>query len=109
MNYGQPEMIAANVALGRRFFAEQDRLRGGPAHALCATEYEAVIGGNPAMNRDGHEAFAAAFYAGFPDAMHHIEEVFATDNEIAVRFVIHGTHSGNFFGIPATGRQITTP
>ena len=23
-----------------------------------------------------------------------------------MRFVIHGTHTGNFFGIPATGRPV---
>ena len=43
----------ANRVLGRRFFQEQDRLRGGPAEALCAPEYVAIIGGNPPMNRAG--------------------------------------------------------
>ena len=92
--------------LGREFFKEQDRLRGGPAEALCAQEYQATIGGNPTMNRAGHEGFAVGFYAGFPDAMHHLEDVFATEDRAAVRFVIHGTHTGSFFGIPATGRPV---
>jgi predicted ester cyclase len=100
------DTVEANRMLGRRFFQEQDRLRGGPAEALCAPEYVAIIGGNPPMNRAGHEGFAIGFYAGFPDASHHIEEVFATGDRVAVRFVIHGTHTGNFFGIPATGRPV---
>ena len=104
----QADTIASNRALGRRFFQEQDQLRGGPAERLCAPDYEATIGGNPPTNRAGHEAFARGFYAGFPDAMHDIEEVFATDHQVAVRFVIHGTHTGNFFGIPPTGRPVTT-
>lgn len=100
------DTVSANRRLGRHFFSEQDRLRGGPAEALCLPNYVAVIGGNPPMNRQGHEAFAAGFYVGFPDAMHHIEDVFATDDRVAVRFVLRGTHAGNFFGIPATGRPV---
>lgn len=95
--------------LGRRFFTEQDRLRGGPADALCAPGYVAVIGGNPPMDRAGHEQFARGFYAAFPDARHATEEVFGTDDRVAVRFVIHGTHTGSFFGLPPTQRPIAVP
>jgi len=93
--------------LGRQFFAEQDRLRGGPAPALCAVGYTATLGGNPAMPREGHEAFARAFYAAFSDLHHVIEDVFAAEDRVAVRFVLHGTHTGPFFGIPPTGRAVT--
>jgi predicted ester cyclase len=92
--------------LGRRFFQEQDRLRGGPAEALCAPEYTATLGSNPAMPRAGHEGFATAFYAAFPEMNHTIEEVFATDDRVLVRFVLRGVNSGPFFGIPATGRHV---
>ena len=54
------------------------------------------------MPRQGHEAFARAFYAAFPDIRHHIEDVFADGDRVAVRFVLHGTHTGPFFGIPPT-------
>jgi predicted ester cyclase len=97
---------AANRALGRRFFEEQDRLRGGPAQALCAGSYTATLGGNPPMDRDGHEGFARAFYGAFPDMRHDVEEVFATDDRVAVRFVLRGTHTGSFFGMPATNRPV---
>jgi steroid delta-isomerase-like uncharacterized protein len=93
--------------LGRHFFEEQDRLRGGPAPALCAPGYLAALGGNPPMPREGHEAFARAFYGAFPDMHHTIEDVFATDDRVAVRFVLRGTHTGSFFGIPPTGRSVT--
>ena len=102
----RPALVAANQALGERFFQEQDRLRGGPAPELCASSYTAVIGGYPPMDRAGHEGFARGFYQGFPDARHEIADVFATDDRVAVRFILHGTHTGNFFGIPGTGRTM---
>jgi len=101
------DTIAANKDLGRRFFEEQDRLRGGPAEALCALEYQATLGGNPPMPREGHEGFAKGFYAAFPDMRHEIEEVFATDDRVFVRFVLQGANTGSFFGMPATGRHVT--
>lgn len=92
--------------LGRRFFEAQDRLRGGPAPELCAADYRATLGGNPPMPREGHQAFAQAFYAAFPDLRHDIQDVFASGDRVAVRFVLHGTHRAPFFGIPATNRPI---
>ena len=99
--------IDANRDLGRRFFAEQDRLRGGPAPELCAPSYSARLGGNPALDRAGHEGFARAFYAAFPDMHHEVELVVADAETATVRFVIHGTHRGSFFGIPASGRPVS--
>ncbi len=94
------------AALGRLFFAEQDRLRGGPADTLCAPEYTAYIGGNPAMNLAGHQQFAAMFYAAFPDLRHAVEDTVATAEKVAVRFTLHGTQTGTFLNIPATGKPI---
>jgi predicted ester cyclase len=101
------ELVERNLQVGRAFFAAQDRLRGGPDAALCAPSYRAVIGGHPPMPREGHEAFAQAFYAGLPDGRHEIADVFATSDRVAVRFVIHGSHTAPLFGIPPTGRAVT--
>jgi predicted ester cyclase len=99
--------IETNRALGRRFFAEQDRLRGGPAPELCSPAYQAFLGGNPPMDRAGHEGFAKAFYQAFPDMHHAVEEVVADGRTVGVRLVIHGTHTGSLFGIPETGKAVT--
>jgi len=38
---------------------------------------------------------------------HQIEQVIANDTQVAVRFVLRGKHTGNFFGIPPTGKSVT--
>lgn len=96
----------ANKDLGRRFFAEQDRLRGGPAPDLCAASYQAWLGGNPSTDRAGHEIFSKAFYAAFPGIEHQIERVIADEESVVVRFRLRGKHTGPFFGVPASGREI---
>ncbi len=98
--------IEANRAVGRRFFVEQDRLRGLLAPELCAPSYTARIGSHPPMDRAGHDGFGRAFHAGFPDLHHEIERVIVEDDVVVVRFVLHGTHTGSLFGIPASNRKI---
>lgn len=95
-----------NEAVGRKFFAEQDRLRGGPSPELCAKGYTAQINGFPEMDHTGHHGMALGFYGAFPDLRHTIEEVVADSKQVAVRFRITGTHQGDFMGHPATAKPI---
>ena len=99
----------ANRALGRKFFTEQDRLKGDLPPDLCAPEYQARVGSNPPMDRAAHGGFGRAFYAAFPDIHHEIEQVIAENDVAMVRFSLHGTHTAAFFGIPATNRKIAVP
>jgi predicted ester cyclase len=98
---------AESKAIARRFFEEQDRLRGGPADEVCAPGYTAHLGSFPAMDLDGHKQFAAAFYAAFPDLYHEIQDVIGEEDQAVVRFTLHGTHRGPFMGVEPTGRQAT--
>src|SRR5262245_66454957 len=100
------DTAAANRELGRKFSGDQDRLPGGPAEERGAPECRGTLGGNPPMPRAGHEGFAKGFYAAFPEMNHTIEEVFATEDRVLVRFVLRGVNSGSFFGMPATHRQV---
>jgi predicted ester cyclase len=99
-------LSSTHQEIARRFFAEQDRLRGGPAGELCTSNYIAHLASNPAFDLAGHQAFASAFYAGFPDLRHTVDMAIAEGDRAAVRFSLRGCHSGDFFGIPATGRSI---
>ena len=92
--------------IGPLFFKEQDRLLGGPNPDLCAPSYIAFIGGNPPMPLAGHQGFASAFYAGFPDITHTVEDVIAEEGKVAVRITFTGTQTGDFMGLPATNRAV---
>jgi predicted ester cyclase len=52
-------------------------------------------------------ATSAAFYAGFPDLSHTIDEVIDASPRVITRFTLRGTNTGPFMGIPPTGRAIT--
>jgi steroid delta-isomerase-like uncharacterized protein len=44
--------------------------------------------------------------AAFSDARVTINDVIADGDKVAVRFTLHGTHTGELMGIPPTGRQV---
>ena len=44
---------------------------------------------------------------GFPDFDIIVEDIVAEDDKVVKRFVFTGTHSGEFAGIPATGKRVT--
>src|SRR5581483_5815650 len=49
--------------------------------------------------------FVRGFRAAFPDAHWNLEEVVASGDKVAWRVTTSGTHTGEFMGMPATGKS----
>lgn len=56
--------------------------------------------------REGHKAIVRLFRAAFPDSDWSIEDLIAEHDRVVVRTVFRGTHLGDFFGIPASGKRV---
>ena len=59
------------------------------------------------QGREGLKQVISAFRTAFPDIHWEIEEMVGEGEKVFSRFTWRGTHRGEFFGVPATGRQIT--
>jgi steroid delta-isomerase-like uncharacterized protein len=59
------------------------------------------------QGRDGLKQVINAFRTAFPDIHWVIEEMVGEGDKVFSRFTWRGTHRGEFFGVPATGKQIT--
>jgi steroid delta-isomerase-like uncharacterized protein len=46
-------------------------------------------------------------HAGLSEVGFKIEDMLAEDDKVAVRVTAHGKHSGDFMGLPATGKAYT--
>ncbi|MCI0438372.1 MAG: ester cyclase [Chloroflexi bacterium] len=95
-----------NKTIAINFYKEQDRLKGKLSESLTAPSYTAIINGGAPITASGHEEMGAMFWAAFPDIEQTIEETVAEGNKVAVRFTMRATHTGEFFGTPATGKQV---
>jgi steroid delta-isomerase-like uncharacterized protein len=55
---------------------------------------------------DGHKAIVRLFRAAFPDSDWSIEDLVAERDRVVARTVFRGTHLGDFFGMPASGKRV---
>jgi steroid delta-isomerase-like uncharacterized protein len=56
----------------------------------------------------GLKQWVAIFQAAFPDLYSEVDDVISDGDRVVERFHAGGTHRGDFFGIPPTGRSGTT-
>jgi steroid delta-isomerase-like uncharacterized protein len=56
---------------------------------------------------DGVRGAMAAYLAGFSDLRVAIDELIAEGDKVVARLTYSGTHDGELFGIPATGRRVS--
>jgi steroid delta-isomerase-like uncharacterized protein len=101
--------VADNKALVSSFVEEvinQGRLeRVDDLVALDFVELDPLPGQQ--QGREGLKQVIAALRTAFPDIQWIIEEMVGEEDKVFSRFTWRGTHRGEFFGVPATGRQIT--
>ncbi len=56
---------------------------------------------------DSAKAYYANFLTGFSKITFTIKDVFGQDNKLVKHWNFKGTHTGVFFGIPATGKTVS--
>jgi predicted ester cyclase len=100
-------MSADHAALARAFFAASDHHRA-PAE-LCTAGFVAHFPGVAAMDLEAYGQFMTLFHAPFTGLHHRIDDVIAADAAVAVRLRFEGLHTGDFMGVPATGRRFSVP
>jgi steroid delta-isomerase-like uncharacterized protein len=58
-------------------------------------------------DREGGKVFLQAFAQAYPDATFTVSEMIAEGDQVATRKTMSGTNTGEFAGVPATGRHVT--
>lgn len=75
--------------------------------AVTADWQDIPLAPGQAAGREGMKPLIAGFNTAFPDAVVTIHEIIGAPGRAGVRAEITGTHSGEWFGIAATGRAFT--
>lgn len=98
-----------NGDLIRRFHAELLEARD-PAVVDGFFAEDFVSHNNPPgfpPGREGVKHFFATFRGAFPDVSVAIDELVVDGDRVAVATTFTGTHEGEVYGMPATGRQVS--
>ena len=106
-----PSVLERNKAVALRFKkAQGTREEDAAMKEVLSPDYKRLRGGihHLAANAQG-QGFpgTGSFLRGaFPDRVDVIEEVIAEGETVGLLFRLTGTHQGNLFGIPPTGRKV---
>lgn len=99
--------VEENKAIVRRFVDNVNQANFDGLDELVVSDYvdhNAFPGQEP--GREGLKKAYAMFLAAFPDVYFILEDVIAEGDKVVGRGVISGTHKGEFFGVPPTGKQV---
>lgn len=102
--------MASNLEVIEAFHkAMEEFWQSGDDASLAAMFDPACVISVPGMpdTLDGLRMVLPAFRQAFSDVAFRIGETVSEGDMIAYRMTFSGTHSGDFMGLPATGKQIT--
>lgn len=104
----QPSTPQSNIELIQRAFTALERKDVDAIVKLMPADFIINIAGMPYQKRgtDAWRKHAEILSSAFPDIHVKIEDIFATEDKVAVRVRISGTHAGEFLGIQPTGKKI---
>ena len=100
--------VEDNEATIRRWIeAYNDRDRQAEAD-LLAPGYVAHVPGapGPLVGLEAWTQFSGSFAEAFPDIRLTVEDIFSAGEMVAARVAFHGTHRGEFQGMPPTGKEV---
>jgi steroid delta-isomerase-like uncharacterized protein len=69
--------------------------------------FQTTIQPEPFRGPEGFLEFYRGISGGFPDYDITVEEVIAEGDKVVLRFTFRGTNTGDYFGIPSTGKPVT--
>jgi steroid delta-isomerase-like uncharacterized protein len=74
--------------------------------ALFTEDCVLVRDGADAHGREAVKRVLAQLYRAIPDLEYRIDDAIASGDKVAIRWEGHGTHRGEYLGLPATGATI---
>src|SRR5918995_1228079 len=64
------------------------------------------LGAPGPLNLEAWTQFSGSFAEALPDIRLTVEDIFSAGEMVAARVVFHGTHRGEFQGMPTTGKEV---
>ena len=105
-------MSDGNAIIARRYFEEVLGGRSGVADEIIAEDiafYGPNYWGQPIRGLNEFKGFVSYLRSAFPDLHFTVEEEVVAGDRIVSRFMLYGTHQGEWMGIAPTGKQMALP
>ena len=103
----QAEVEVQNKALVRSVFDELNKQNQAVFEEFFAPEYGGYMPANnpKSITLDEEAKFVKLLWVAFPDIRWEIIEMIASGDMVVARFMVRGTHKGEYLGLPPTGNM----
>lgn len=101
------EKSKTNLSVVRRFYDAYNNRDEKILDEVIADDYVDYGHQPPGQGTSGARNDHREIAAAFRDARFDIDEIFAADDRVTVRWTLHATHTGAFAGLPPTQKRIT--
>ncbi len=96
-----------NKAIVRRYLEQVFNERRTDLFEEFLVEKYQIHGAGIAPGREAAKEWYTMIGAAFPDMQLTFEDMIAEGEKVVIRGAFSGTHQGELFGIPATGKRVT--
>ena len=94
----------------RHVLAENRRSVAGLLETLSAEPlYVVMATGREHRGREAVAAFYTGLFESMPDVTFDLQDVYIGENGVVEESVLVGTHTGDLFGLPPSGRPVRLP
>jgi steroid delta-isomerase-like uncharacterized protein len=100
-------MSEENKAIARKFFRMFELGDSSMADEIVAADYYNHDAPDPSVGLERVKSFVNTFKTALPDAQVSIEYQVAEGDKVVSRYTWSGTHQGEFYGVPATGKRVS--
>ena len=100
--------IEQNKELAKRWLLEFWNGDMSLAHELHAPNYFRHDSPFPIENPDAYVQWIQTLSAGVPDMTFTLQDMVAEGDRVVIRWTVTGTHQGELWGVPATGKTINS-
>lgn len=89
-----------------RFYTVYNDKRVDLLPQALTPDYIGHVNAHDIVGVEAATGFIAGFLQGIPDAFYDVHETIEAGDRVVCRWTCTGTHTGDFYGTPATGRAI---
>ena len=100
-----PKLLRDRMARFIDFINSGDETMGKEVISESAV-FHVPFGSEPLKGLNGYLQILGMMRIAYPDIQWSLEETVVEKDTVVARFNISGTHQGEFFGFPASGRQV---
>ena len=95
-----------NMEAAMQFYTVYNDKRVDLVSQIFAPEYVGHVNAHDIVGAEAAAGFISGFLQGIPDAFYDVHERMESGDRVICRWTCTGTQTGNFYGMPATGKKV---